>query len=53
MAGYDTFDEATFFSFVDNPSITYAKDAELIKEEYKETPVISEIMLRLRIGCVF
>lgn len=39
MSDLSTFDENTYFSFVDNPPVTCLKDAELIKEEYKETPV--------------
>jgi len=44
MSDYDSFDERTFFAYVDNPSITYAKDADLIKEEYKETPVFFDFI---------
>ena len=40
MSLFDKFDESISFPFVDNPTITYMKDADLIKEEYKETPVL-------------
>jgi len=39
MSEFDTFDENISFPFVDNPTITCLKDADFIKEEYKETPV--------------
>lgn len=39
MNEFDTFDEKISFPFVDNPTVTYLKDADLIKEEYKETTV--------------
>lgn len=40
MSDLTSFNEATFFSFVDNPAVACLKDAEGIKEEYKETPVL-------------
>lgn len=39
MSEYDTFDEKISFPFVDNPTVTCLKDADVIAEEYKETYV--------------
>ncbi len=49
MSDLTSFNEATFFSFVDNPAVACLKDAEGIKEEYKETPVLF-FPRNLRIG---
>jgi hypothetical protein len=47
MSEFDTFDENITFPFVDNPAVTCLKGADLIKEEYKETPVSPPLNRRL------
>jgi hypothetical protein len=39
MSELATFNEGTFFNFVDNPPVGCLSPADAVKEEYKDTPV--------------